>query len=129
MTQAIDKFLPHVYSPSTIKGRYDYIPAKSVAGLVIYEDKFAYSHHNSDPACGKLLNAYELVSIHLKKEEGNFALNDEKVKSAYMKETLGKANEEFSEENSWYKDFQLNKKGEIKETLDNLVLIMENDEN
>lgn len=45
-------------------GRYDYIPADSQAGVVFYEDKFAYSHHATDPACGKLMNAFDVVRIH-----------------------------------------------------------------
>ena len=35
-----------------IPGRYSYIGA-TTAGLVIYDQKFAYSFHASDPACGK----------------------------------------------------------------------------
>ena len=32
--------------------------------VVVYDDVFAYSHHATDPACGKLLNAFDLVRIH-----------------------------------------------------------------
>ena len=39
--EAIGKFLTDVYAPSVIEGRYDYIPGKGSAGVVIYEDKFA----------------------------------------------------------------------------------------
>ena len=61
---AIRTFLSDVYEPSAMNGRYDYIPADSSAGLVIYDGKFAYSHHATDPACGRLLNAFDLVRIH-----------------------------------------------------------------
>ena len=44
--------------------RYGYIPADSTAGVVIYDNKYAYSHHATDPACGKLCNAFDLVRIH-----------------------------------------------------------------
>jgi hypothetical protein len=57
-------FLPGIYAPSAMNGRYDYIPADSSAGVVLYEGKWAYSHHATDPACGKLLNAFDLVRIH-----------------------------------------------------------------
>jgi len=53
--------------------RFDYIPADSSAGLVIYDGKFAYSHHATDPACGMLLNAFDLVRVH------KFRELDEKV--------------------------------------------------
>lgn len=49
-------------------GRYTY-----KGGLVIYEDgRFAYSHHSTDPTCGKLCNAFDLVRIHMfgKDDEG-----------------------------------------------------------
>jgi len=32
--------------------------------VVVYEGKFAYSHHATDPACGKLMNAFDMVRIH-----------------------------------------------------------------
>ena len=71
--QAIDAFIPDVYQPSEMAGRYDYIPADSSAGVVIYDDVFAYSHHATDPACGKLMNAFDVVRIH------KFGNLDEKV--------------------------------------------------
>jgi len=64
ITEVIEQFLADVYAPSLLPERYDYIPADSTAGLVIYDDKYAYSHHATDPACGKLLNAFDLVRIH-----------------------------------------------------------------
>ena len=62
--EAIRIFLPDVYQESMMPERFDYIPADSQAGVVIYEGKFAYSHHATDPACGKLLNAFDIVRIH-----------------------------------------------------------------
>jgi hypothetical protein len=62
---AIETFLSDVYEPSTVEGRYDYIPADSSAGVVLYDGKFAYSHHATDPVCGKLLNAFDLVRIRI----------------------------------------------------------------
>ena len=61
---ALEKFLPEVYAPTGSDGRWDYIPADSTAGVVIYDDRFVYSHHTTDPACGKLLNAFDIVRIH-----------------------------------------------------------------
>ena len=60
--EAIETFLSDVYEPSSMNGRYDYIPADSAAGVVVYDGKFAYSHHATDPVCGKLLNAFDLVA-------------------------------------------------------------------
>ena len=61
---AIDTFLPNVYKPSIADDRRDYVNGTSSAGLVLYDGKFAYSHHASDPASGQLLNAFELVRLH-----------------------------------------------------------------
>ena len=61
---AIETFLADTYTPSAMNGRYDYIPADSSAGVVIYDNKFAYSHHATDPVCGKLLNAFDIVRLH-----------------------------------------------------------------
>ena len=61
---ALERFLPEVYAPTGSDGRWDYIPADSTAGVVIYDDRFVYSHHTTDPACGRLLNAFDIVRIH-----------------------------------------------------------------
>ena len=61
---AIDTFISNVYKPSLMDGRYDYIPADSTAGVLIYDDKFAFSHHATDPTCSKLCNAFDLVRLH-----------------------------------------------------------------
>ncbi|NBI92989.1 hypothetical protein D3Z45_21050, partial [Lachnospiraceae bacterium] len=113
--EAISNFLPDVYQPSAMPGRYDYIPADSQAGVVIYEGKFAYSHHATDPACGKLMNAFDMVRIHRygdldeKAAENTeasklpsfnamseFAVNDENVKMTIAGERMEKAEKEFS---------------------------------
>ena len=39
----IATFLSDIYEPSAMDGRYDYIPADSSAGVVLYENKWAYS--------------------------------------------------------------------------------------
>ena len=146
---AIAAFLPDVYQPSAMPGRYDYIPADSQAGGVIYEGKFAYSHHATDPACGKLMNAFDMVRIHRygdldeKAAEdteasklpsfsamSEFAVNDENVKMTIAGERMEKAEKEFSGENEdWLKQLEYEKRSTVvKNTLRNLLLILNNDE-
>lgn len=67
--EAIDKFLKDVYEPSAMEGRYDYIPADSSAGVIIIDEKFSYSFHATDPACGQLLNAFDVVRVHKFQED------------------------------------------------------------
>ena len=61
--EAIRTFLPEVYAPG-VGERYTYTAGSSANGLVVYDDVFAYSNHATDPAYGKLLNAFDLVRIH-----------------------------------------------------------------
>lgn len=65
ITEAIDKFLPEIYVSTTIEDRYSYVKGTTSAGLMLYNDKFAFSHHGTDPCSGKLCNAFDLVRIHL----------------------------------------------------------------
>ena len=136
---AIDTFLGDVYRPSTMESRYDYIPAESTAGVVLYDDKFAYSHHATDPAFGLLLNAFDLVRIHKFPDEDDkksfeamaeFASKDKEVKLRILAEKQQKAAEEFddSDEEAWKAQLTYTKKtAQIENTLHNLRLIMEND--
>ena len=63
MDDVIRTFLSDRYEPSVIPGRYDYNPADSSAGVVIYDGKFMYSFHATDPLCGKLMNAFDAVRL------------------------------------------------------------------
>ena len=145
--EAIETFLSDVYEPSSMNGRYDYIPADSAAGVVVYDGKFAYSHHATDPVCGKLLNAFDLVRLHKFREldenagldtppgklpsfkaMSDLALADDKVKAVFAEERIAQASAEFSDED-WQNGLELDKSGHVKNTLHNLTLILENDPN
>lgn len=145
VSRAIDTFLNDIYEPSVMVGRYDYIPADSSAGVILYDDKFAYSHHATDPASGRLLNAFDLVRIHKfghlddRATESTppsklpsfinmceFAIQDDEVKAQFTKERMEQATIDFTEDN-WQTALELDKQGKIKDTLDNIVLIIRND--
>ncbi len=139
--EAIEKFLPDVYAPSAMEGRYDYIPADSSAGVIIIDEKFAYSFHATDPACGQLLNAFDAVRVHKFPDDdpkksynamAEFAAADERVKLRIFEEKRQAAAEDFDEADpdAWKKQLQYEKKSmELKNNLHNLMLILENDEN
>jgi putative DNA primase/helicase len=130
---AIGKFLPDIYAPSAMEGRYDYIPADSSAGVVVYDDKFAYSHHATDPACGKLLNAFDLVRIHKFGDDDkksftammDFAVKDELVSATLLREKQEAAAAEFDD---WTKALRRDRGGLLQNSLHNITLIMENDD-
>lgn len=163
--EAIDTFLSDVYEPSALNGRYDYIPADSVAGVIVYNDKFSYSHHATDPACGRLCNAFDLVRIHKfeyldqaawassgatrsdqPKEESDseksqsfkammdFAQKDGKVKTQILSDKQESVQSEFSEyqddgDISWRERLTVNKRGDIENTIQNLIIILQSDPN
>ena len=65
VTDAIETYIKDVYVPTDKPDRWTYAQGSTAGGLVIYEDKWAYSHHGTDPCCEKLVNAFDLVRIHL----------------------------------------------------------------
>ena len=138
---AMEEFLPDVYAPTAVEGRWDYIPADSTAGVVVYDDRFVYSHHATDPAGGKLMNAFDLVRVHKfgndetqksYKQMCDFALQQDAVKLRLDQERREEAEQDFSgydgSDRSW--TTQLKYKGKSKElenSVDNLMLILMND--
>lgn len=63
--EAIEKYLSDVYEECD-NNRFTYKGGSSAAGMIVYDDKFAYSHHSTDPiGDGHVYNAYDLVRIHL----------------------------------------------------------------
>ncbi|MDF2672438.1 MAG: hypothetical protein K0R09_703 [Clostridiales bacterium] len=152
--QAIETFLSDIYSTSIIPERYDYIPADSTGGVVTYDNKYAYSHHATDPACSKLLNAFDLVRIHRfggldedadeKKQLPSykammgFCTGDERVKRQLAKEREEEVRGEFgdatatisgdvTDDENWQLNLELNKNGTVKDTLINITEILRYD--
>lgn len=132
----MEKFLSDVYAPSVIEGRYDFIPGEGSAGVVVYDNKFAFSHHATDPASGKLLNAFDLVRIHKFGDDKNsfkdmcdFAVEDDEVKVCLANERFSDAQEDFSDDGEDWKTklrYQ-SRSGVLENTVYNLNLILAND--
>lgn len=136
ISEAIETFLTDIYEDAG-NNRYHLIGSSSVAGAINYDDKFFYSHHANDIAVGQTLNSFNLVKIHLFgddkaafKKMCDFARNDEKVKSQISNEAIEEARKDFDEDVdlSWMKKLSKNDEGEIQNTVNNLVIILENDE-
>lgn len=150
--EAIAAFLSDVYEPAG-EDRYTYINGSTAAGLIVYDDKFAYSHHGTDPAGGRLCNAFDLVRIHKyghldtgkeKNEQDKksfkameeFATKDSQTKKHIAEEKLAEAKFEFAEEvelpaeeqdNSWTSELTVNTKGEYENSANNLNIIFQFD--
>ncbi len=148
IADAVKKFLNDIYAPCDDPSRYTYIPGTSSAGLVIYgEGDFAYSHHATDPVCDRLCNAFDLVRLHKfgsldeEAKEGTpanrlpsylamqqLAMEDMGVKKQIARERMASIDEDFGEEDDWQAGLEITGKGELKNTLTNMVLILKHDE-
>lgn len=114
ISEAIEAFLSDVYEPAG-EDRYTYVDGSTAGGLVVYEDKYAYSHHGTDPASEKLCNAFDLVRLHkygLKDEDARegtpinklpsytamqeFAAADSRVRKLRGQERIAEARADFS---------------------------------
>lgn len=151
---AIATFLSDIYEPAG-EGRYTYVNGSTAAGLIIYDDKFAYSHHGTDPAGGRLCNAFDLVRIHKfghldsgrEKEDKDkksfkameeFASKDPTTKKHIASEKFAEAKFEFAEEvkaeaeeeydTSWTEQLDANTKGEYDNSANNLNIIIQHDQ-
>ena len=134
--EAIEKFLPNVYRPSeAIPGRYDYVGGEGTAGVIIYDDKFAYSHHATDPAYHQECNAFDLVRIHLFPDEdekksfaamSSWATAIPEVSRLLLEEKQASAQEDFSVEDGtdWKDGLIRSKNGSLVNNLHNIGLIM-----
>lgn len=132
----IERFLTDVYRPSAMEGRYDYIPGEGSAGVVIYDEKFAFSHHATDPAYGKLLNSFDLIRAHRFRDEDtkasfkamtDFAMSLDEVKMAIAKERAEEASMDFSEDDNWQARLRYGRNKELENSVWNLLLILRND--
>lgn len=61
---AISTFIPGAYEPCDVPNRFTYLGGSTTGGAIVYDDKFMYSHHATDPISGKLCNAFDLIRYH-----------------------------------------------------------------
>lgn len=153
--EAIETFLSDIYEKSG-EDRYTYVNGTTVAGLIIYEDKFAYSHHGTDPAGGRLCNAFDLVRIHKfghldsgkEKDDKDrksfkamedFVSKDATTKKHIAEEKFAEAKFDFADDTisidsqeeydaSWTEELDVNTKGEYENSANNLNIIIQHDQ-
>lgn len=153
--EVIERFLGDRYEASTSPGRYTYKLGSVAGGLVCYEGKYAYSHHETDPAGRQLCNAFDLCRIHLygDKDEGSraqditrkpsfeamqeMASRDKNVKLLIARERAHAVAEDFGDlqeveipqgySDDWKAELEYSKSGRLQCTIGNIILILEND--
>lgn len=146
--EAIERFIP-TYQPCD-DGRYTYTEGSTAAGVVIYEDKFSFSHHATDPASGQLLNAFDLVRVHKfgardtdpeqtvterpsYKAMTQFALDDDRCRVQMVNDRTADAASDFAEPlteedpDKWKAQLRFTEKGGLAATIENAVIILRND--
>ena len=152
IAEAIETFLPDIYTPTAKEDRYTYAAGSTAAGLVVYEGGlFAYSNHSTDPAGGKLSNAFDLVRIHKfghldedadpakgitkmpsYKAMMEFAASDENVKIALAEARASDAVSDFAAEleetekddKDWRTKLEIKKDGSIVPNARNALIIL-----
>lgn len=153
--EAIETFLSDVYDTCDVDNRYSYKHGSTAGGLVVYEDKYAYSHHGTDPTSGKLCNSFDLVRLHLyglKDEDAkedtpinklpsytamcDMVTKDKKTKQQIGSEKMELARQDFGAEyvdaeeihnTEWLSEMDVDGKGNYLCTINNVVLILNND--
>lgn len=150
--EVIDAYLSDVYEATTHEDRYTYLEGSTYGGAVVYEDKFLYSHHGTDPASLQLCNAFDLVRIHKFghldgentdvsvsklpsfKEMQSFASQDEKVKLEIAreaderdKEIMAMFDDEEEDNRNWRTELEINDKGGFTASSKNIWTILTND--
>lgn len=149
--EAREEFLSDIYEEAGSDDRMTFLGGTTASGVVVYGNgDFVYSHHNSDPAHGKLLNAFDLVRIHkfgYLDKDSDAAINKlESFKEmqsfvsgldAVKKEISLNAFDAFDDDyetsteevsdDSWKTKLTLNKLGITDSTINNIVIIINND--
>ena len=150
--EAIEAYVP-AYQPCDEPGRYTYTEGSTAAGIVIYDDKFSFSHHATDPASGQLCNAWDLVRLHkfgaldadidptMKissrpsyKAMTQLASEDATVRAQIVNDRTAEALTDFdapvpteSPDTDWRGKLKVTEKGGLAQTIENAVLILRND--
>jgi predicted P-loop ATPase len=150
--EAIAEFVP-TYQPCDDGARYTYTEGSTAAGVVVYDDKFTFSHHGTDPASGQLVNAWDLVRIHKFHEMDvdadpakpitsrpsykammQLATEDVRVKVQLVNDRAADADdfdvlpeETEAEPDAWKEKLKITDKGTLAQTIENVVTILRYD--
>ena len=152
--EAIAEFVP-TYQPCDDPGRYTYTEGSTAAGVVVYDDKFTFSHHGTDPASGQLVNAWDLVRIHKFHEMDadvdpdkpitsrpsykamvQLVTEDDRVKVQLINDRAADADDfddldvtdiNVGDTDAWKKQLKITEKGGLAQTIENVVVILRHD--
>ncbi len=152
ISEAIEAFIT-TYQPCDEPNRYTYTEGSTGAGVVIYDDKFSYSHHATDPASGQTCNAWDLVRLHKFgqldadvdprtsitnrpsfKAMEQLAMNDDRTKQQIFRDKEAEAADDFGEplpedapQEEWRHLLKVSSKGATEQSITNVVTILNHD--
>lgn len=109
--------LADIYEPvewaNGVITRMTYLGGTTSNGAVVYDDKFIYSHHGSDPTADMLINAFDAVRVH---KFGKTDLGEEK--GAALKDLpSSKKMTEFLRDDPHYRVAQAESRYDLEEML------------
>lgn len=153
---AIEEFLPGIYEEAG-GNRYTLVAGTTRGGAVLYDDgAFLFSHHATDPCAMQLCNAWDLVRLHkfghldekmapgtpITRWPSQVAMAElaqarAEIRERLAGERLGAARLDFSgaggvageDEESWTQKLEFDKRGALKPTRQNYMLVLMNDPN
>lgn len=158
ITAAMDHFIPGMYEMTSDPGRYTYTGGSTSGGAIIYDgDLFMYSHHATDPCSGQLVNAFDMIRLHMFGDRDDTAAEgtpvsrmpsfmamkdlvsrDAAVTDLMARERLDRAREAFGKDDTsepvedsadtdWIRKLAIDGNGNVKKTIQNAVTVLEND--
>ena len=147
--RVMEELIPGAYEPTDDPDRFTFTGGSTSGGAILYEEKWLYSHHATDPCSGRLVNAWDLARLHLFGDkdadaaEGTpvnklpsfaamreRAMQEPEVRKILLDEARAQISEDFGTadpDGDWRLQLAMNSRGEVLGTLVNLKLIFEND--
>jgi len=156
IVEAMERFIPGMYEETATTGRYTYTGGETTGGAIVYDGGlFLYSHHSHDPCCGQLVNAFDLVRLHMygDKDDGakegtpvnklpsfvamsRLAVADRAVADLMAREKHDEAVAAFAstgngsldtDDIAWMGQLAVDGNGNYKKTVNNIILVLQND--
>ena len=154
--RAMDELLPGIYAPvDNAPDRYTYLGGSTTGGAVIYDSgKFLFSHHATDPCGGRLVNAFDMVRLHMFGDRDDnaapdtvtnklpsykamceYAMANNEVSTALLRERYDSVAADFAgvgptnddDPANWIALLACTSTGKILSTIDNVCIILEHD--
>lgn len=156
LTETLMTVLDGIYRSTDQPDRWSYAAGSTTGGALVYDDKFLYSHHATDPAGGQLCNSFDLCRLHLfgdrddnvkpdtpvnrlpsYKEMCAYARSDAKVADLINTERYAAVTADLAEmpetererslDVSWMQNLKISESGKIEHTANNVLIMLQGD--